>query len=92
MSNDIYEIDYTPYDCVYFDIPYENTSKYEVDFDHAKFWDFFMSLPQQAFASSYQAPAFVPCVKEINKRALMQNKSNNGMQQGLEKVFANYKN
>jgi len=94
MNMDIYEIDYSPYDCVYFDIPYETKDTklayYGVSFDHAKFWDFFMSLPNLAYASSYKAPDFVPIIKEIDKRVTYSaNNKNSMMQKGIEKVYTN---
>ena len=89
MNTDIYDIDYSLYDCVYFDIPYKGTSKYDVEFNHDRFWDFFMGLPMKAFASEYSAPENIPLVASIDKRTLMQNKNNNGVKKGIEKVYTN---
>jgi site-specific DNA-adenine methylase len=85
-NNDIFKIDYTPYDCVYFDIPYKNHETYFSKFDHAAFWDMFTALPVPAFASEYESPGFVRCVAQFDKRALF---GKNKAIHKVEKVFAN---
>jgi site-specific DNA-adenine methylase len=86
-NNNIFKIDYAPYDCIYFDIPYKGCASYFSEFNHAEFWDMFMALPMPAFASEYEAPDFVPLIEEFDKRILFS--SANKTAHKTEKVFAN---
>lgn len=52
----IFDIDYSQYDMVYFDIPYKDTNKYATEFDHERFYELFASLKIPAFLSEYKAP------------------------------------
>ena len=94
-NNDIFEIDYSQYDCVYFDIPYENTHGYndgkKTTFNHDKFWDFFSKLPELAFASSYVARDYITEVASFEKKSLF---NNNQEKKKIvtEKLFCNNTN
>lgn len=55
-NKSIFDIDYSQFDMVYFDIPYKNTNKYAVEFDHERFYDLFAHLMIPAFASEYEMP------------------------------------
>ena len=95
MSEDIFKIDYSQIDVAYFDIPYENTAGYMCgDFDHERFWKWFMELKIPAYASSYVARNGVPVKAEFAKAQLMSVKNQKHgakKQQGLEKLFWNGK-
>ena len=53
---DIFNINYSEFDIVYFDIPYKGTNKYDFEFDYDRFYDLFASLGKPAFLSEYDAP------------------------------------
>ena len=53
---DVFNINYSEFDIVYFDIPYKGTNKYDFEFDYDRFYDFFASLGKPAFLSEYDAP------------------------------------
>ena len=59
---------------IYCDIPYENTNRYDVEFDHAQFFDWACAQTAPVFVSSYEIPdARFECVMEIPKRSLINN-------------------
>ena len=56
---------------VYCDPPYEGTDGYEIEFDHAEFWDWCRTVASngnKVFVSEYKAPGDFTCVDEIKKR------------------------
>ena len=65
---DIFSIDYSEFDIVYFDIPYKGTNKYDFEFDYDRFYDLFSSLKIPSFLSEYDAP--FTCVAEFKKAQL----------------------
>ena len=81
----IYDVDYSEFDIVYFDIPYKNTSEYDFGFDHEKFYDLFSSLKIPAFLSEYKAPFTV--VAEFDKTSILGN--NSKKINALEKLYFN---
>ena len=89
---DIFEIDYSEFDVVYFDIPYKGTAKYDFEFDYDKFYSLFKSLKDDlnipAFLSEYDAP--FTCVATFDKRALFRDISRlKGKKEDLEKLYFN---
>ena len=81
----IYDVDYSEFDIVYFDIPYKDTSEYDFGFDHEKFYDLFSSLKIPAFLSEYKAPFTV--VAEFDKTSILGN--NTKKINALEKLYFN---
>lgn len=85
---DIFDIDYSEFDVVYFDIPYRGTAKYDFEFDYDKFYTFFESLGKPAFLSEYDAP--FTCVAAFDKKALFRDLSRlKGKKESLEKLYFN---
>lgn len=65
------ELKIPPMSLIYCDPPYEGTTKYKDDFDHAKFWQWcrdMSSAGHTVFISEYNAPSDFKCVweQEIN--------------------------
>ena len=81
----IYDIDYSEFDIVYFDIPYKDTSEYDFGFDHERFYKLFESLPIPAFLSEYKAPFTI--VAEFDKTSILGN--NSKKINALEKLYFN---
>ena len=87
-NKSIFDVDYSEFDIVYFDIPYRGTSKYDFEFDYERFYELFRSLKIPAFLSEYDAPFTV--VSEFDKRRLFQAVSREkGNVCGLEKLYFN---
>ena len=85
---DIFEIDYTEFDVVYFDIPYKGTNKYDFEFDYDRFYAMFASLDKPAFLSEYDAPfnAVASFDKAQNMAASV---GSTGKKESLEKLYFN---
>lgn len=85
---DIFSIDYSEFDVVYFDIPYKGTAEYDFDFDYDRFYRMFATLEKPAFLSEYNSS--YTCVGAFNKRALLCKASRkNGKKEKLEKLYFN---
>ena len=85
---DIFNINYSEFDVVYFDIPYKGTAEYDFDFDYERFYRMFETLGKPAFLSEYESS--YTCVGKFNKRALLCKASRkNGKREGLEKLYFN---
>lgn len=84
---DIFDIDYSEFDVVYFDIPYKGTNKYDFEFNYDRFYDLFDSLGKPAFLSEYNAPFNV--IATFDKRPNMSTKGSTGMKESLEKLYFN---
>ena len=84
---DIFNINYSEFDIVYFDIPYKGTNKYDFEFDYEKFYDLFTSLNKPAFLSEYDAPFDV--VATFDKIQTMAAGCNTGKKESLEKLYFN---
>ena len=85
---DIFSIDYSEFDVVYFDIPYKGTAEYDFDFDYDRFYRMFATLEKPAFLSEYNSS--YTCVSAFNKRALLCKASRkNGKKEKLEKLYFN---
>ncbi|MBO7232810.1 MAG: hypothetical protein J6V16_06645, partial [Bacteroidales bacterium] len=80
----LFDIDYSEFDIVYFDIPYKETAKYDFEFDYERFYDLFSSLKIPAFVSEYDAP--FECVSEFKKTQLL---GINSKSTTKEKLFFN---
>ena len=85
---DIFNIDYSEFDIVYFDIPYKGTNKYDFEFNYDRFYDFFASLGKPAFLSEYDAPFDVVATfdKAQNMAASV---GSTGKKESLEKLYFN---
>ena len=85
---DIFNIDYSEFDVVYFDIPYKGTNKYDFVFDHNKFYEMFLNLKKPAFLSEYDAPfTLVAQFDKCQKMAAAVGST--GKKEGLEKLYFN---
>ena len=85
---DIFNIDYSEFDVVYFDIPYKGTNKYDFIFDHNKFYEMFLNLKKPAFLSEYDAPFTL--VAQFDKCQNMAAAiGSTGKKEGLEKLYFN---
>ena len=84
---DIFNINYSEFDIVYFDIPYKGTNKYDFEFDYDMFYDFFASLGKPAFLSEYDAPFNV--IATFDKAQNMAAVVNTGKKESLEKLYFN---
>ena len=65
----LFDVDYSEFDIVYFDPPYKGTHEYDFKFDYERFYDLFSSLKIPAFLSEYDAP--FECVAEFEKPQMM---------------------
>ena len=83
----LFDIDYSEFDIVYFDIPYKGTNKYDYEFDYERFYDLFSSLKIPAFLSEYDAP--FECVAEFEKVQLMAANVGSTKSTTKEKLFFN---
>ena len=88
---DYRELDIPNDSIIYCDPPYQNTEKYNTDFDSNEFWDWCRtkaSEGHQVFVSEYQAPSDFVCVfeKQINNTL-----SCNTIKTATEKLFINKK-
>jgi hypothetical protein len=83
----LFDIDYSEFDIVYFDIPYKGTNKYDFEFDYERFYDLFSSLKIPAFLSEYDAP--FECVAEFEKVQLMAANVGSTKSTTKEKLFFN---
>lgn len=84
---DIFNINYSDFDIVYFDIPYKGTNKYDFEFDYDRFYDLFASLNKPAFLSEYDAPFNV--VATFDKAQNMASVGSTGKKESLEKLYFN---
>ena len=85
---DIFNINYSEFDIVYFDIPYKGTNKYDFEFDYDRFYDLFASLGKPAFFSEYDAQFNVVATfdKAQNMAASV---GSTGKKKSLEKLYFN---
>ena len=84
---DIFNINYSEFDIVYFDIPYKGTNKYDFEFDYDRFYDFFASLGKPAFLSEYDAQFNV--IATFDKAQNMAAVGSTGKKESLEKLYFN---
>ena len=84
---DIFNINYSEFDIVYFDIPYKGTNKYDFEFDYDRFYDLFASLGKPAFLSEYDAPFNV--IATFDKAQNMAAGVNTVKKESLEKLYFN---
>ena len=75
---------------VYCDPPYEGTTRYHGDFDHAQFWDWVRDISKEhtVFVSEYNAPDDFRCVWEKEaKSSLSANGKIGGNKNSVERLF-----
>jgi DNA adenine methylase len=82
-----WEIELEPNSIVYCDPPYENTTKYNSEFDHTKFWEWVRTISNDGhtvFVSEYSAPDDFICLwsKDISTTLSTQDNKNS-----TEKLF-----
>lgn len=85
------ELQLPPNSIVYCDPPYEGTTKYANEFDHAYFWDWVRATSRQGhtvFVSEYNAPDDFECVwQKEAKSSLSANGKIGGNKNSVEKLF-----
>ena len=55
---------------IYCDPPYQDTKKYESDFDHDKFWNWVRKMSKKGhyvYVSEYSAPSDFECIWSMDK-------------------------
>ena len=75
---------------IYCDPPYEGTTKYKDDFNHAEFWEWCRQKTKeghQVFISEYNAPKDFKCIKEVLTNTQLGNGSNTGNIKKTDKLF-----
>lgn len=75
---------------VYCDPPYEGTTKYKDDFNHAEFWNWIRQISKEhdVFISEYNAPSDFECVwQSVATSSLSANGKSGGSKQSIEKLF-----
>lgn len=86
-----YELALPPNSIVYCDPPYEETTKYAIDFNHTLFWEWTRSINKQGhivFVSEYNAPSDFDCIwKKEAKSSLSANGKIGGNKLSVEKLF-----
>lgn len=79
---------------IYCDPPYEDTTKYRTDFDHARFWDWCREQKakgHQIYVSEYQAPDDFKCIWERGaKSTFSYNGNTGGTKESVERLFVPY--
>ena len=85
---DIFSIDYSEFDVVYFDIPYKGTNKYDFEFDYDGFYAMFANLDCPAFLSEYDAP-FNTIATFDKAQYMAASVGSSGKREGLEKLYFN---
>jgi DNA adenine methylase len=68
-NKNYWKVKIPPKSIIYCDPPYQNTTGYNVDFNHEKFWNWVRQMStegHQIFVSEYNAPSDFKCVWERN--------------------------
>lgn len=85
-----FDLPIPPNSLVYCDPPYEDTTKYSVNFDHSRFWYWVREISRQhtVFVSEYTAPTDFECVWEKPvKSSLSANGKVGGNKNSVERLF-----
>jgi len=69
--------------CIYCDIPYKNTAKYQDNFDYEKFYNWCLQQ-DNIYISEYQMPEDFKCILEIKRQNIFGQKQDNYV---IEKLF-----
>ena len=69
--------------CIYCDIPYKNTAKYQDNFDHDKFYEWCLQQ-NNIYISEYQMPEDFKCILEIKRQNIFGQKQDRHV---IEKLF-----
>ena len=90
-NKNYYEVEIPKNSIVYFDPPYKDTSKYFIDFEHEKFYNYVRKLKSeghQVFVSEYKMPEDFICIweKEV-KSSLSANGKSGSSKTSVEKLF-----
>lgn len=75
---------------IYCDPPYQDTKKYESDFDHAKFWNWVRKMSKAGhyvYVSEYSAPSDFKCVWSKGKKDGMGSAKTGVSKLKIEKLF-----
>jgi DNA adenine methylase len=85
------DLEIPPMSIIYCDPPYEGTTKYKDDFDHAKFWQWCRDMASAGhivFVSEYNAPSDFTCVWEQEfSSSLSANGKSGGNKKSVERLF-----
>lgn len=82
------DVEIKPNSLIYCDPPYKNTTKYKIDFDHDKFWDWCRIKHKEGhtvYISEYNAPEDFKCV--WSKEIVSSLTKDTGSKKGKEKLF-----
>lgn len=77
-----------PNSLIYCDLPYQDTTKYRINFNPIDFWEWCRDKVKEGhtiFISEYEAPADFNCIWE--KEIITDLKPNTGNKKGIEKLF-----
>jgi DNA adenine methylase len=90
-NNNYYELDIPSNSIIYCDPPYENTTKYQNNFNHELFWNWCRKMSKEGhkvYVSEYNAPDDFECIwsKEV-KSSLSANGKIGGSKNSIEKLF-----
>lgn len=84
------DLEIPPNSLIYCDPPYEGTTKYKDEFNHAEFWKWCRDKAAEGhivFVSEYNAPKDFYCLKTVQTNTQLGNGCNTGNQTKLEKLF-----
>lgn len=89
-SGDYFEISLPDNSIIYCDPPYEGTTKYKDDFDHAKFWEWcekMVKYGHKVYVSEYNAPEKWSPIWERSLRNGLNNRNIEFNKSPIEKLF-----
>lgn len=69
-STDYQQVSILPNSILYCDIPYNNTAKYDTDFDYERFYEWASTQKELVVVSEYNMPDDFICIAEYDKRSL----------------------
>lgn len=70
---------------IYCDIPYKNTDKYSIDFEHKAFYEWAKNQQVPVYISEYEMPSGFECVAKWDKRSTFKSAGNSRMM--VEKLY-----
>lgn len=84
------DLEIPPNSLIYCDPPYESTTKYKDDFNHAEFWQWCRDKSKEGhtvFVSEYNAPDDFYCIKKVQTNTQLGNGCQTGSQNKCDKLF-----
>lgn len=89
-NKEYFDLDIPDGSLIYCDPPYANTTKYNFDFDHDKYWQWVrdISTRNTIYVSEYNAPDDFDCVWQTHaKSSLSANGRHGGSKKSVERLF-----